>query len=136
MAVLNNGLYLMGVGSDMTQIIKGFVLLVAVAFDLYSKSQGKPSIIGAFTRGLKPKAGGRAVEGASAPTGDAGNALWALLSFLVFPVGIALWAMWSKTKPNNAKQARNGVIAAMVAAVFLAVILMFVALAQTTGLLS
>lgn len=136
MAVLNNGLYLMGVGSDMTQIIKGFVLLVAVAFDLYSKSQGKPSIIGAFTRGLNPKGVERELEGPAVRTGDAGNALWAVLSFLVFPVGIALWAMWSKTKPNNAKQARNGVIAAVLAAVFLGVILMFVALAQTTGLLS
>jgi putative multiple sugar transport system permease protein len=126
----------MGVGSDMTQIIKGFVLLVAVAFDLYSKSQGKPSIIGAFTRGLRPKTDGRKPAAAPAATGDAGNALWALLSFVVFPVGIALWAMWNKTKPNNAKQARNGVIAALGAAVFLGVVLMFVALAQTTGLLS
>ncbi len=55
MAVLNNGLQLMNVGSDMTQIIKGLVLLVAVAFDLYSKAQGKPSIIGALMRGLHPK---------------------------------------------------------------------------------
>ncbi|MDR2896661.1 MAG: sugar ABC transporter permease [Propionibacteriaceae bacterium] len=55
MAVLNNGLQLMNVGSDMTQIIKGLVLLVAVAFDLYSKSQGHPSLIGALMRGLNPK---------------------------------------------------------------------------------
>lgn len=46
MAVLNNGLQLMGVGSDMTQIIKGLVLLAAVVFDVYNKSQGKPSFIG------------------------------------------------------------------------------------------
>ncbi|GMA22577.1 ABC transporter permease [Luteimicrobium album] len=46
MAVLNNGLQLSGVGSDKTQVIKGLVLLVAVAFDVYSKSQGRPSIIG------------------------------------------------------------------------------------------
>jgi putative multiple sugar transport system permease protein len=38
MAVLNNGLQLMGVGADMTQIIKGLVLLLAVAFDIYNKS--------------------------------------------------------------------------------------------------
>ncbi len=37
MAVLNNGLMLMGVGADRTQVIKGIVLLVAVAFDVYSK---------------------------------------------------------------------------------------------------
>ena len=50
MAVLNNGLQLMGVGADATQMIKGLVLLVAVAFDIYNKSQGKPSIIGLFMR--------------------------------------------------------------------------------------
>ena len=46
MAVLNNGLQLLGVGADLTQIIKGLVLLIAVAFDVYNKSQGKKSIIG------------------------------------------------------------------------------------------
>ncbi|MGG5171906.1 multiple monosaccharide ABC transporter permease [Pseudarthrobacter sp. J1738] len=46
MAVLNNGLQLMGVGADMTQIIKGLVLLAAVAFDVYNKMQGKKSLIG------------------------------------------------------------------------------------------
>ena len=46
MAVLNNGLQLLGVGADLTQIIKGLVLLVAVAFDVYNKRQGRPSITG------------------------------------------------------------------------------------------
>ena len=50
MATLNNGLQLMGVGSDATQIIKGLVLLAAVGFDVYNKSQGRPSLIGALTR--------------------------------------------------------------------------------------
>nr|WP_297425025.1 multiple monosaccharide ABC transporter permease [uncultured Actinotalea sp.] len=50
MAVLNNGLQLMGVGSDLTQIIKGLVLLAAVAFDVYNKTQGRPSIIGLLTQ--------------------------------------------------------------------------------------
>ncbi|MBO1752104.1 sugar ABC transporter permease [Actinotalea sp. BY-33] len=50
MAVLNNGLQLMGVGSDSTQMIKGLVLLAAVAFDVYNKVQGKPSIIGLLMR--------------------------------------------------------------------------------------
>ena len=50
MAVLNNGLQLMGVGADMTQIIKGLVLLAAVAFDIYNKKQGRPSIIGLIFR--------------------------------------------------------------------------------------
>ncbi|MET9880123.1 multiple monosaccharide ABC transporter permease [Actinacidiphila glaucinigra] len=50
MALLNNGLQLEGVGSDMVQIIKGLVLLLAVAFDVYSKSQGRFSIIGTLMR--------------------------------------------------------------------------------------
>jgi len=48
MAFLNNGLQLMGVGADWTQIIKGLVLLGAVAVDVYSKRQGKRSVIGMF----------------------------------------------------------------------------------------
>lgn len=52
MAVLNNGLQLEGVGADKTQVIKGLVLLIAVAFDVYNKSQGKPSITGLMARNL------------------------------------------------------------------------------------
>lgn len=48
MAVLNNGLMLMGVGADQTQVIKGLVLLAAVAFDVRNKQQGKPSILGSL----------------------------------------------------------------------------------------
>jgi len=136
MAVLNNGLYLMGVGSDMTQIIKGLVLLIAVALDLYSKAQGKPSIIGALARGFNPKAVEAELQAGAVPSRDAGNPLWAVLSFLVFPVGLVLWLVWRKDSPNNAKQARSGFIAAMVVAAFVGVIAIFYALAQTTGLLS
>jgi len=50
MAVLNSGLMLLGVGADKTQVIKGLVLLAAVAFDVANKAQGKPSIIGAITK--------------------------------------------------------------------------------------
>lgn len=46
MAVLNSGLMLMGVGADRTQVIKGFVLLAAVAFDVYNKVHGRRSITG------------------------------------------------------------------------------------------
>ncbi len=49
-AVLNNGLQLLGVGIDRVQIIKGLVLLIAVGIDVYSKKQGRPSIIGMMTR--------------------------------------------------------------------------------------
>jgi len=50
MAVLNNGLLLQGVGSDLVQIIKGLVLLVAVGVDVWNKSQGRPSLMGFLTR--------------------------------------------------------------------------------------
>ena len=41
MGVLNNGLSIMGVGSDLVQTIKGLVLLAAVVFDIVSKSRAK-----------------------------------------------------------------------------------------------
>jgi putative multiple sugar transport system permease protein len=50
MAVLNNGLQLMGVGSDQVQMIKGLVLLAAVALDVYNKRQGRPSLTGLMLR--------------------------------------------------------------------------------------
>lgn len=55
MAVLNSGLMLMGVGADRTQVIKGFVLLGAVAFDVYNKQQGRQSIIGRLFPSEKEK---------------------------------------------------------------------------------
>ncbi|MFI2565481.1 multiple monosaccharide ABC transporter permease [Paenarthrobacter sp. NPDC089714] len=53
MAVLNNGLQLLGVGADLTQIIKGLVLLAAVAFDVYNKTQGKRSITGLLMKNFQ-----------------------------------------------------------------------------------
>lgn len=55
MSVLSNGMFVLGVGSDWSAMIRGLVLLVAVAFDLYSKSQGRPSISGAFMKGLRSR---------------------------------------------------------------------------------
>ncbi|CAN5350485.1 sugar ABC transporter permease [soil metagenome] len=49
-AVLNNGLQLLGFSNDKVQIIKGLVLLFAVGIDVYSKRQGRPSLIGMFGR--------------------------------------------------------------------------------------
>jgi putative multiple sugar transport system permease protein len=62
MAVLNNGLQLLGVGADLTQIIKGLVLLIAVAFDVYNKSQGKRSIIGLITQNFNRPSGGTPLQ--------------------------------------------------------------------------
>ncbi len=53
MAVLNNGLMLMGVGQDKTAVIKGLVLLIAVAFDVYNKNHGKPSISGHLAKKMQ-----------------------------------------------------------------------------------
>lgn len=64
MAVLNNGLQLMGIGADWTQIIKGLVLLTAVAFDVYNKSQGRRSLTGLLLKNL----GGRGKDEPSAAT--------------------------------------------------------------------
>jgi putative multiple sugar transport system permease protein len=50
MAVLSNGLALQGIQSDLVQIIKGLVLLIAVGVDVYNKTQGRPSIIGLMTK--------------------------------------------------------------------------------------
>jgi putative multiple sugar transport system permease protein len=40
LGVLNNGMSLIGIGSDVQQVIKGLVLLAAVGFDVYNKKKG------------------------------------------------------------------------------------------------
>jgi putative multiple sugar transport system permease protein len=40
LGVLNNGMSLVGIGSDVQQVIKGLVLLAAVGFDIYNKKKG------------------------------------------------------------------------------------------------
>ncbi|NNC12699.1 sugar ABC transporter permease [Planctomonas sp. JC2975] len=52
MAFLSNGLSLLGIDSSWVSIIRGLVLVVAVAFDVYNKTQGRPSITGLLLRGL------------------------------------------------------------------------------------
>lgn len=68
MGVLNLGLANMSVDSNFVQIIKGLVLLGAVAFDVYSKAQGRRSFIGAMLGALQRGVGAkgsasRGVEG-------------------------------------------------------------------------
>ncbi|MDR3552548.1 MAG: sugar ABC transporter permease [Clostridia bacterium] len=43
MGVLNNGMSILGAGTDIQMLIKGLVLLLAVAFDIFSKSRAKAS---------------------------------------------------------------------------------------------
>ena len=66
MAFLNNGLQLLGVGADLVSIIKGLVLLIAVGVDVWSKSQGRPSIIGLW--GGKRKGRFESAQAQEAPT--------------------------------------------------------------------
>jgi putative multiple sugar transport system permease protein len=40
LGVLNNGMSIMGIGSDVQQVIKGLVLLAAVGFDVYNRRKG------------------------------------------------------------------------------------------------
>jgi putative multiple sugar transport system permease protein len=68
MGVLNLGLANLSVDSNFVQIIKGMVLLLAVAFDVRSKMQGRPSFIGYMlsalgrTNGARPTAVAAPVE--------------------------------------------------------------------------
>ena len=62
MGVLNLGLANMSVDSNVIQVIKGLVLLAAVAFDVLSKMQGKPSIIGMIQRGFTKGGGNVAID--------------------------------------------------------------------------
>ncbi|WP_017589846.1 multiple monosaccharide ABC transporter permease [Nocardiopsis ganjiahuensis] len=67
MGVLNNGMSLIGLGVDWQQFIKGLVLLLAVAFDIYNKrrvSGSAPILLGLRTRTRKG-------SGRDAPTRDA-----------------------------------------------------------------
>ncbi|RBQ16400.1 sugar ABC transporter permease [Spongiactinospora rosea] len=67
MALLNNGLQLEGVGIDKVQMIKGLVLLLAVALDVYNKKQGRFSIIGSLSRRLRG-------DGSAPPPANSGPA--------------------------------------------------------------
>lgn len=51
MGILNNGMSIMGISSNVQQVVKGLVLLAAVAFDVISKQ----NIKFAFLSRLRPK---------------------------------------------------------------------------------
>ena len=52
MGVLNLGLANLSVDSNFIQVIKGMALRLAVAFDVLSKVQGRPSFIGMMLSGM------------------------------------------------------------------------------------
>lgn len=60
MAFLNNGMALMSVDASWQKIIKGLVLLIAVAIDVWNKQAGRPSITGMLIKGLNLKKQGPA----------------------------------------------------------------------------
>ncbi|GAB3058515.1 multiple monosaccharide ABC transporter permease [Sediminivirga luteola] len=62
MAVLNNGLQLVGITTDRMQIIKGLVLLVAVGIDVLNKQQGRFSFIGIMLGRLRATRAQQEVE--------------------------------------------------------------------------
>lgn len=67
MGVLNNGMSLIGLGVDWQQLIKGLVLLLAVAFDIYNKRRvgaGGAAVFGLRRRGRPGPGGG---SGAASP---------------------------------------------------------------------
>ena len=53
MAFLNNGLQLLGVGTDQVQMIKGLVILAAVAADIHQRRRGRDSPIERLLRTLR-----------------------------------------------------------------------------------
>lgn len=75
MGVLNLGLANLSVDSNWIQIIKGLVLLAAVAFDVLSKMRGKPSFIGmimnAFSKNASVTAEQSPVRASEAPAQSA-----------------------------------------------------------------
>jgi putative multiple sugar transport system permease protein len=73
-AVLNNGLQLLGVTSDKVQIIKGLVLLIAVGVDVYSKRSGGRSLISRFSRKDKAADAAGADEPLIEPSADSAEA--------------------------------------------------------------
>jgi len=115
MAVLNNGLQLMGVGTDTTQIIKGLVLLAAVAFDLYNKRQGRPSLVALLFRTARSGAPSRTEPRDEGPEGPP-SALRGALELLV--VGAAVGALavvlslpgngWRQEAGSGEGRARSG----------------------------
>ncbi|WP_116245336.1 multiple monosaccharide ABC transporter permease [Nocardiopsis sp. FIRDI 009] len=69
MGVLNNGMSLIGLGVDWQQLIKGLVLLMAVAFDIYNKRRGS---VGRVSR-TRPPAEAAAPAERGNPVGTAAD---------------------------------------------------------------
>jgi len=109
MAVLNNGLQLMGVGADMTQITKGLVLLMAVALDVYNKTQGSPSLIGwlfgnkPLTQTMKSEAEIKpdAMDRPNQRTQSVSLIVWAVLAIGLATVLVLTFCMGGRQEPGG-----------------------------------
>lgn len=53
---------------------------------------------------------------------DSGSFGWAVLGFFVPLVGLILWLVWRPTRPNDARQSRNGFIAGVIVQVIFGII--------------
>ena len=70
MGVMNNGMSILGLGTDYQQLIKGLVLLLAVGFDIFNKNRsgkGGGAVIG---KRLKAKPSPGAAADAGQPSGE------------------------------------------------------------------
>jgi putative multiple sugar transport system permease protein len=68
MGVLNNGMSILGLGTDYQQLIKGLVLLLAVGFDIFNKNRagGGSSIAKRFKLKTTPPANEQTISEAKA----------------------------------------------------------------------
>ncbi|WP_077489053.1 multiple monosaccharide ABC transporter permease [Sinomonas mesophila] len=74
MGVLNNGMSILGLGTDYQQLIKGMVLLLAVAFDIFNKNRSGAGGVGkwfTFRRRTSPSADSRPVAEEKEPVAAA-----------------------------------------------------------------
>jgi putative multiple sugar transport system permease protein len=71
MAFLNNGLQLLGIGTDRVQMIKGLVILAAVALDIYQRSRSRDSLVDRLIRGLcRPRPESMPAQRAESPESE------------------------------------------------------------------
>lgn len=54
---------------------------------------------------------------------DDGSILWAVIGFIIPPLGIFLWIVWHDTKPKSSKMAGMGALTSILVAVALVVLI-------------
>jgi putative multiple sugar transport system permease protein len=123
MAVLNNGLQLMGVGADMTQVIKGLVLLIAVAFDVYNKSQGRPAIISFLFGKKSPVAVGNDLSPSPKRSPSKRMFVVAVPLLVLIAVFMLLFVLWDRPQKGGGNLGVSGTITGFEKGAFIGVAL-------------